>query len=161
MIATKFLYSVAWPKKLKKEKKKKKKEAVLNNWLNNHLKIKEPIFSTLFLFLVISKKKNRLAWKPMITETCLSHVWATNIYCYEALNSFGYTSNRCTFDMQYFYCFNSFLLKISTSNKIWRPWFLDFKCTFFNLYMEWQCFTADKNFICIIFINPCSNLWSP
>ena len=80
----------------------------------------------------------------MITETCLSHVWATNIYCYEALNSFGYTSNRCTFDMQYFYCFNSFLLKISTSNKIWRPWFLDFKCTFFNLYMEWQCFTADK-----------------
>ena len=38
-------------------------------------------------------------------------------------NLFGYTSNRCTFDRQYFYYFNRYPM-ISSGNKIGRRWFL-------------------------------------
>ena len=45
-------------------------------------------------------------------------------------DSFAYTSNRCPFDTQYFYYFNSFPM-IPTSKKIGRPRSLVFKCFFF------------------------------
>ena len=96
------------------------------------LNLKQPGCASLEFFLFrfyFIKNVSRMNWSLTSVMVFISD-WQTSVIM-SHYNSFGYTSNRCTFDMQSFYYFNTFPM-ISSSNKREHPRFLVFKWAFFE-----------------------------
>ena len=90
-------------------------EAFPSDCLNNSLKQEGAFLLNLFFFsYFISKYFGSTNRRDRLWSPC----WLKKIAVMSHYNSFGYTSNRCTFNTQYFYYCNSFLKMFSCNNTI-------------------------------------------
>ena len=112
------------------------------------LKQSEDMFLQLFLFVSTLSTKFRIHWSQRSIIVSMSDKQTS------VVRIFGYISNRCTFDRQYFYYF--FLW----SFQVIRQGALGFCFTNAPFSIRTR-FDNVLTFICSIFVNPCFNLWYP